>query len=417
MRTRDTSERWLGRFVDPVVISETGTFCLAGAHDTECERQVVVVSVAEPRLAASGVAGSDHAALEAALDRLHRAHRDPPHPVIAPAIARADFAGVPYVVFDFPARVDFDRLLQIGLDGGWKADYDHADGFSTTLRDALLANDRRADPETGGPPRLGVFGHGNVLFAADGRHVLLGLGHNVVVHDERGRPVVRSRFFQAPEIAVGSAPTLSSDLVGMIEMTRSLMAFVNVKESLGRVIVGNSITEDTELVRHVLWFESRVLRGSPSERPTPDQFIAVSNRIRELIGCVPDPEGFRAFVARMLAAERPDLIAGGHPLRVARDGSWFALGAVRSDLRKNRLLGRILRALIDARLDAPGRGTPVDALIAAGWPGEKMQRDAGLNRLYVAIAALRRAGLGTDLERDESGYRLRPGMRVELTEP
>lgn len=413
MRRREISDLWLGRYVDPVVLSETSAFRILGVFDPRLERRLTVVAAAEQRLA-EGPARADVAGLGAALDRLYRAHHAPPHPVIAPAIERAEHEGVPFVVFDFPARLDFDRLLQIGLDAGWKADYDHADGYSTTLRDALLANEARVDPETGAPPRLHVFGHGNVLFAGDGRHVLLGLGHNVVVHDERGRLVVRSRFFQAPEIAVGGAPSLSSDLVGMIEMTRATMAFVNVKESIGRIIVGNSVGQDVELVRLVLWFESRVMRGQPSTRPPVHEIIAASNRIRALIGCVPDPEGFRAYVARMLASERPDLVAGGPALQVARDGSWFALGDTRADLKKNRLLGRLLRALTDARLGSPGRGMPVDDLMAAGWPGEKMQHEAGLNRVYVAVAALRRAGLGTELERD---YRLRPSLRVELVEP
>jgi len=259
---------------------------------------------------------------------------------------------------------------------------------------------------------LGAFAPANVLFAADGRHVLFGFGHNVIVHDSLGRIVVRGRFFQAPEVAVGGLPSIESDLIAMIEMTRSTMAFVSVHEALGRVLVGNTLREDVELARLVLWFETHVMRGVPTRRPSIDEIVAASNRIRTLINSNPDSAGFRTFIASMLATERPDVVADAPTLSIARDGSGFTLAAARADLRKNRLLGRLLNALAEERLAAPGRCLTVDALLKVFWPGEKMQREAGQNRVYVAIAALRRAGLGEQLERDDGGYRLNPALRV-----
>jgi len=396
----DVGNLWLGRFVQTEVINATSAFRIVACLDVQADVRRTVVA-AEPR--------AERGAAAVALDRLFAAHRDPAHPVIARAIERGDHEDTDYVVFDFPARLDFDHLLRLGLEGGWKAHYGQADGFSTTLRDALLVS----------PTRLGIFSHGNVLFAADGSHVLVGLGHNIAVHDERGRIVVRTRFFQAPEIAVGGAPTVCSDLVGMIEMTRATMAFVKVHEAIGRVITGNTLREDLELVRLILWFESRVMRGSPAKRPTVTEIMAVSTRIRALLGSVPDPDGFRVFVKEMLAAERPDLVEGGRTLKVARDATSFVLSdaslpASRIDLKKHRLLSRLLAALVSHRLRAPGEALAVDDLIEAGWPGEKMQRDAGLNRVYVAIAALRRAGLSGDLERSDGGYRLRPSTAVRF---
>lgn len=418
------SNLWLGRFLRTEVISSTSAFRVVACGDALSDERRTVVA-AEPR--------ADRVAAAAALDRLFEAHRDPTHPIIARAIERGEHEGIGFVVFDFPARLDFDQVLRLGLEGGWKAPYSEADGFSTTLRDALLAS----------PTPLGVFSHGNVLFAADGSHALLGFGHNVAVHDERGRIVVRARFYQAPEVAVGGAPSMSGDLVGMVEMTRATMAFVKVHDAIGRVIMGNTIADDLELVRLIIWYESKVMRGPPALRPGIEEYLGVSTRIRELLGSVPDPVGFRAFVRRMLLAERPELYEGGRVIRVARDSSSFEVtdeasveGAVRgeseqvtpsgmglvtgvpanrrADLRKNRLLSRLLSALVSQRIHSPGATLSVEGLMQAGWPGEKMQREAGLNRVYVAIAALRRAGLSEDLERSDGGYRLRPSTVLRL---
>jgi hypothetical protein len=69
----------------------------------------------------------------------------------------------------------------------------------------------------------------------------------------------------------------------------------------------------------------------------------------------------------------------------------------------------VLAALVAARKG----GEPLvrgDALLAAGWPGERILPDAATNRLYVAIATLRKLGLRDVLVRFDEGYRLDPGV-------
>lgn len=399
---------WLDRFVETEVISETAAFRIASVVDPFDGRRRFVVSATERARAELATT---------ALARLFRAHRDPPHPVMAPAIALERHEGLPYVVFDFPARLDLDRLIQIGADGGWRSPYDAADGFSTTLRDAIIASAPRIDPEDGRPMCLGLIALGNVLFAVDGSHVLVGFGHNVVVNDEQGRVVARNRFFQAPEIALGGAPTLIGDMIGMIEMTRSMMPFVKVHPAIGRVIVGNTLRDDVRLFQLVAWFESRVLRGTAAARPSLEEIIAVSNEIRALLGSVPDPIAFRQFAARIMAAERPDLLAPGRSLRVGRDGAWFQRsGEERVELTRSQVQMRLLWRLARERLERPGQHLKADALLEALWPGERMMREAGLNRLYVAVNNLRRAGLGQALERGPEGYRLSPDLLIDIVD-
>lgn len=105
-------------------------------------------------------------------------------------------------------------------------------------------------------------------------------------------------------------------------------------------------------------------------------------------------------------------------LKIARDGTWFTVGSeARVDLRTRFALARVLQALASSRASSPEGTVSLDALVAAGWPGEKLLADSGANRVYVAIATLRRLGLRDVLERREGGYRLAPEVSIELVAP
>ena len=66
-------------------------------------------------------------------------------------------------------------------------------------------------------------------------------------------------------------------------------------------------------------------------------------------------------------------------------------------------------------LDAgPGdTGAPVDALVAIGWPGERVLVEAAATRVRVAIATLRRHGLRQVLLTRDDGYLIDPAVRLE----
>ncbi|MCB9523838.1 MAG: hypothetical protein H6702_10805 [Myxococcales bacterium] len=136
---------------------------------------------------------------------------------------------------------------------------------------------------------------------------------------------------------------------------------------------------------------------------------------------VGDDEGEDQQMARRLL--RVALNAGeaqAAPLRlvVARDGSAFALSdGPTADLGRRHVLRRLLSALIEIRLRSPGAGLDLDDLLAAGWPGEQMSQASGANRIYVAIATLRREGLEQILIKRPLGYLLDPAVEVVVGEP
>ena len=78
---------------------------------------------------------------------------------------------------------------------------------------------------------------------------------------------------------------------------------------------------------------------------------------------------------------------------------------------------RILVLLASRRIDAPGDVVPVEEIIDAGWPGERIRPDAALNRAYVALATLRKLGLREALVTGAGGYCLDPAVAVRLASP
>jgi hypothetical protein len=72
----------------------------------------------------------------------------------------------------------------------------------------------------------------------------------------------------------------------------------------------------------------------------------------------------------------------------------------------------ILQALVRQRLENPGVALRQEALLRAGWPGERVLAEAGSKRVRVAVSTLRRLGLGTLLVTTDDGYLLEASLAV-----
>ncbi|HJL35290.1 MAG TPA: hypothetical protein RMG95_06265, partial [Polyangiaceae bacterium LLY-WYZ-15_(1-7)] len=83
------------------------------------------------------------------------------------------------------------------------------------------------------------------------------------------------------------------------------------------------------------------------------------------------------------------------------------------DVRRRPTLRRVLAALVERRVAAPGEALAWDALLEAGWPGQKVRAESGAHRVRVAVSTLRKLGLADVIETVEEGYRLDPEVPVD----
>jgi hypothetical protein len=90
----------------------------------------------------------------------------------------------------------------------------------------------------------------------------------------------------------------------------------------------------------------------------------------------------------------------------------LTVGDLPIDLSRRRPLWLLVEALAEARLASPGKALDRDALLEHAWPGERIHPEAALNRLYVAIATLRRLGIRDVLVSRDAGYMLDPGVAL-----
>lgn len=91
-------------------------------------------------------------------------------------------------------------------------------------------------------------------------------------------------------------------------------------------------------------------------------------------------------------------------LRIARDEP-ITLG-------KRKALWHVIETLAEAHVRSPGAAVSQDVLLERGWPNERMHPEAAANRLYVAIATLRKMGLKEHIVSRDDGYLFAPGIDI-----
>ena len=164
-----------------------------------------------------------------------------------------------------------------------------------------------------------------------------------------------------------------------------------------------------ELVRLIGCLEAAAHARDPEQRSW-DDYLDSLRRILALLAVVPDSSALERELAGVCARWR----AATH-LCVASDGSWFVLrSGPRTELDRRQTLRGILAALVARRRDRPNEPLSADALLVAGWPGERIDDDAGRNRVRVAISTLRSMGLRDVLLSQDDGYLLDPNVAIMI---
>ena len=142
---------------------------------------------------------------------------------------------------------------------------------------------------------------------------------------------------------------------------------------------------------------------------------ALLERASAAEGASPELAQAQKVLARALARREggPQSIVRREGLVVGPESRFMiAPGGERVDLVRYGPVRRLLDRLVTHRLESPGNALSADALIEAGWPGERMRHTAGLLRVYSAIRRLRRLGLESVLVTRDDGYLLDPHAEV-----
>jgi len=383
-------------FSDSSPIRTSGDFTIASCRDQSNTQRVVISTTPEH---------------QPALIEMARVHRLLDHPqipkVVETGLSEDDIA---YVVFDCDAITDLDTVWKELAAGDERVDWSIGMGGWVAWLDTLEPAHNTTDPTTGGPICLGVVSWSNVLVSRDGRGHLIGFGHNVNTNARPGYGQELSALFHAPEVALGAAPSPAGDVWAMILLIRTLLPITILPAGLERVMSGQPLPEDKQVADAYWEMNESVFSPRPERRPqTIGEIRALYDRLLEFAGQTASYEQFRAFleenVGRLL--KRRD-----RTLTLAKDNSWFSIGSYpATNIARRGSMKAILIALID-QLTGAQRSLPADELIEVGWPDQRLVHESALNRLYVAVAALRSAGLKDFLVTDEEGYRLVASVKV-----
>lgn len=401
------SSLWLGRYDDLLPVRSRASFHVVSARRADQDRRCTVI-----------VPGNraDAAAVEEAFAEIARVHGLFEHPRIPRVTACGKAGDVPYLELGVETAADGADLVRAIGDSGEKMPYPSADGFIAGARLAMEAAHAVTDPRSGRPVCLGRLSYANFLFAPDGRWSLVGFGRNFPIEHDTGTPDGWVASFHAPEMSAGGAPSPMGDYAALLLFMRSMLPYAEAPPTLARMLRGELQPSDMELLTRLQWFDQNVLSQPPHLRPSMAEAVAVSDRIRELIGVTVDYEGFDAHVGELLRRQEPQPLEkaaapGGLALTLGPEAAWVAgPGGERQSLGKTQR--RIVQALVALHRERPGATLTMWEVFEAGWPGERPIREAGANRVYVTLARLRQLGLRDVVERFEDGYRIAPQATV-----
>lgn len=403
---------WLGRYEDLLPVRSRPSFHVVSARRAGSDRRCTVI-VPGPSAASSNV--------EEAFAEIERVHALLDHPRIPRVTARGREGDVPYLELDCESAMDGADLLHLIGDSEEKIRYEAADGFIAGARIALESAHAVTDPFTNRPICLGRLSYSSFLFAPGGRWSLVGFGKNFPVERDTGAPDGRVPSFHATEITSGGAPSPMGDYSALLLLMRSMLPYVQPIGPLARLFRGEILPTDMELFEKLRWFDQHVIGQAPQLRPSMAEAVAVSDRIRELLGVTLDLEGFDAYVAGLIRRQEvPEPMEGALPttalgLTVGPGAAWVA-GPDGGRQSLGKAQRRIVKALVDLHLQDPTATLTMWQVFEAGWPGERPIHEAGANRVYVTLTRIRQLGLRDVVDRFDDGYRIAPHAVVRFAE-
>ncbi len=210
---------------------------------------------------------------------------------------------------------------------------------------------------------------------------------------------------------LGKSATPATDTFALSALIRSMVPYVDVPEPIARVLRGDET--DSTLAKLTHETNARIWGVPKARRPSLALLERVFRGLLKVLGVSPSYEAHRAFIQRLITQDEvSSQLSARVVLEVASDGSWFRVQPQETQRLGSRApLRRVLLCLIE-HADR-GEACDVWRLLEAGWPGERVDPEAGANRVYAAVSTLRRMGLRSVIERFDAGYRISPDAQIE----
>lgn len=101
-------------------------------------------------------------------------------------------------------------------------------------------------------------------------------------------------------------------------------------------------------------------------------------------------------------------------VRMEVGGAAIQIGNNVYDMKRKGAMRRIFVALVEHHAERRSTALTWQQLAEAGWPGEKMKTEAAIKRVYTAIWALRKMGLGERLVTRDDGYFLSEELKLRV---
>ncbi|MBI2394115.1 MAG: hypothetical protein HYV09_31375 [Deltaproteobacteria bacterium] len=328
-----------------------------------------------------------------AFDRVVEAHARVEDPHVPKIVARTEAA----LAFACPARRDLEGLL-FEREGARLPFAAHLALVDTIA--GVLVRARDAGVATG------ALSFGSVLLDDAGGVHLVTLGVNLSGARPDGSVRADAQVLAAPEVIAGAAPTASSDAYALVALSRALLPYVDLPPMVAEGLAGRT----GKAAAYLGWESLAVLAAPPGARASLEEWRARTRALCADLDVVPDASALRATAAR------ESILPAGPPggFTIARDGSTFqAEGAPPVTVPPRSPLRRILAGLV-TRWEQRAASCSVLDVGELGWPGEQPDPEAGANRVYVAIATLRRLGLRDLIVRTDEGYALDPRRSIQV---
>lgn len=386
---------WFGGLSEPVPLQTSTPFEVFAVR---AESKAMTLLLANESLPA------DEAIRRA--DALATAHELLAGPHIPALHSRGSYKGRPWLLLDAALVATGDELLCVQLDRGLKQPYAAAMGGLSAVVATVRRMHDTIDPHTKAPYAMGTIGAANLYFDSDANLWILGAGDNGF---SRARTVLPTLL--APELALGEAASVATDTFAVSALIRSMVPYVDVPEPIARVLRGDET--DSSLAKLTHETNARIYAVPKILRPSLGTLEKMFRGLLTVLRIRPSYEAHRAFMKQLLTQD--EVASQPSPrvvLEVANDGSWFRLqGQETQRLGSRAPLRRVLLCLLEQAERA--EACDVWRLLEAGWPGERVDAEAGANRVYAAVSTLRRMGLRTVIERFDAGYRISPDAQIQ----